>query len=51
MPLSKVQPLTFQKLENAYRKAKSEGKIGIKNLHSHYDNKSNEDGITHFGLE
>ena len=29
IPSSKVQPLTFQKLENAYHKAKSEGKVGI----------------------
>ena len=30
IPSSKVQPLTFQKLEKAYHKAKSEGKVGIK---------------------
>ena len=29
---SKVQPLTFQKLEKAYHKAKSEGKVGIKKI-------------------
>ena len=51
IPSSKVQPRTFRKLGKGYHKAKSEGKVGIKNLHSHYDNKSNEDGITYFGLE
>ena len=30
IPSSKVQPLTFQKLEKEYHKAKSEGKVGIK---------------------
>ena len=30
MPSSKVQPLTSQKLEKAYHKAKSEGKVGTK---------------------
>ena len=32
IPSSKVQPLTFQKLEKAYHKAKSEGKVGIKKI-------------------
>tara|TARA_Y100000022_G_C12913572_1_gene223930 strand:- start:45 stop:398 length:354 start_codon:yes stop_codon:yes gene_type:complete len=32
IPSSKVQSLTFQKLENAYHKAKSEGKVGIKKI-------------------
>ena len=32
IPSSKVQPLTFQKLEKEYRKAKSEGKVGIKKI-------------------
>ena len=32
IPSSKVQSLTFQKLENAYHKAKSEGKVGIKKV-------------------
>ena len=30
--LSKVQPMTVQKLEKAYYKAKSKGKIGIKKV-------------------
>ncbi len=29
---SKVQPLTVQKLERAYHKAKSQGKVGIKKV-------------------
>ena len=29
---SKVQPMTVQKLEKAYHKAKSKGKVGIKNV-------------------
>ena len=32
IPPSKVQPLTFQKLEKAYHKAKLEGKVGIKKI-------------------
>ena len=32
IPSSTVQPLTFQKLEKAYHKAKSEGKVGIKKI-------------------
>ena len=32
IPSAKVQPLTFQKLEKAYHKAKSEGKVGIKKI-------------------
>ena len=32
IPSSKVQPLTFQKLEKAYHKAKSEGKVGTKKI-------------------
>ena len=32
IPSLKVQPLTFQKLEKAYHKAKSEGKVGIKKI-------------------
>ena len=32
IPSSKVQPLTFQKLEIAYHKAKSKSKVGIKNI-------------------
>ena len=48
---SKVQPIKVQKPEKAYHKAKSKGKIGIKkSLHSHNDNKSNENRFTHFGL-
>ena len=30
IPSSKVQFLTFQKLEKAYYKAKSKGKVGVK---------------------
>ena len=32
IPSSKVQPLTFQKLEKAYHKAKSERKVGIEKI-------------------
>ena len=32
IPSSKVQSLTFQKLEKAYYKAKSKGKVGVKKI-------------------
>ena len=47
----KVQSFKIQKLEKAYYKAKSEGKVGIKKFPFHYYNKSNENQFTGLGLE